>query len=407
MILVVGVALYAAFAGQNGSNAVAPLSVQMAEIGGQAQTERAAGLNGQQLPFEQRSGTLEERNDSVNTLPMLPSITELKAKPAPLQAIQTPVATTTITPETRVQSLNRALQTTPTPTTVPRQLTCERSDNLAYCVYTVREGDTLSSIAVDFQLRSEHMPAWEILVQSNKPDIVSADEFLQPGQKLRVPTRNGIVHTIILDETVGDLADMFDVTSAEIIAANNLSDSNLIETGQVLLIPDPKKLPSPKTEALPEPSAPGEPLAPGQPPAPGQPAAPPPVVTPAPARGFIWPVAATLRITNYFGARHPLGIDLGLSHAAGTPVMAVMPGKVTFAGGNACCSYGYYVIVDHGDGLKTLYAHLRSISVSVGQQVSQGQTLGPSGTTGYSTGVHLHFEVHKNGTRVDPIPYLP
>ena len=87
--------------------------------------------------------------------------------------------------------------------------------------------------------------------------------------------------------------------------------------------------------------------------------------------------------------------------------MAVMPGKVAFAGGNACCSYGYYVIVDHGNGLKTLYAHLRSISVSVGQQVSQGQTLGPSGTTGYSTGVHLHFEVHKNGTRVDPIPYLP
>ena len=217
-----------------------------------------------------------------------------------------------------------------------------------------------------------------------------------------MPTRNGIVHTIILDETVGDLADMFDVTSAEIIAANNLSDSDLIATGQVLLIPDPKKLPSPKTEALPEPARPQCHRQPGQPRSGA-----PPAATPEPARGFIWPVAATIRITNYFSARHPLGIDLGLSHAAGTPVMAVMPGKVTFAGGNACCSYGYYVIVDHGNGLKTLYAHLRSISVSVGQQVSQGQTLGPSGTTGYSTGVHLHFEVHKNGTRVNPIPYLP
>ena len=149
----------------------------MAEIGAPAQTERAAGPRRQQLPFEQRSGTLEERNDS-NTLPMLPSITELQAKPAPLQAIQTPEVTTTTTPETRIQSLNRALQTTPTPTAVPRQLTCERSDSLAYCVYTVREGDTLSSIAADFQLRSEHMPAWELLV---------AEQQARHRQRRRLP----------------------------------------------------------------------------------------------------------------------------------------------------------------------------------------------------------------------------
>jgi murein DD-endopeptidase MepM/ murein hydrolase activator NlpD len=179
------------------------------------------------------------------------------------------------------------------------------------------------------------------------------------------------------------------------MTVNNLTDGNLIAPGQVLLIPNPKRLSRP---VVAPPAEPGAPAVPGQPPAPP---------TPEPYRGFIWPVATTIRITNYFSARHPLGIDLGLSHAAGTPVMAVAPGKVTFAGGDACCSYGYYVIVDHGNGLKTLYAHLRSISVSVGQTVSQGQTLGPSGTTGYSTGVHLHFEVHKNGTRVDPIPYLP
>ena len=258
MTLVVGVALYAAFAGRSGSSAVAPLPVEMARSGAPTQTERAAGLDSRQLPFEQR--------EEVSPLPMLPSITELQAKPAPLQAKEPPEVTTTTTPETRIQSLNRALQTTPTPTAIPRQLTCERSDNAAYCIYTVREGDTLSSIAADFKLRSDHMPAWELLVQSNKPDIVSADDFLQPGQKLRVPSRNGIVHTIILDETVGDLADMFDVSSAEIIAANNISDSNLVATGQVLLIPDPKKLPSPKTEALPDPAAPSETPQPGQPP---------------------------------------------------------------------------------------------------------------------------------------------
>jgi murein DD-endopeptidase MepM/ murein hydrolase activator NlpD len=392
--LVVGVALYAAFAGRSGTIAVAPLTAQMAETGGASQTERVAGLETQISP-EQRSGALAQRQEAKSQLPMLPSITELQAKPAPLQA--TPVAeiTTTTTPTTRIQTLNRALQTTPTPTAVPRQLTCERSESGAYCIYTVREGDTLSTIAEDFQLRSNDVLAWELLAASNKPDIVSVEDFLQPGQKLRIPTRQGVVHTVILDETLGDLAEIFDVSSEEIMTVNSITDGNLIAPGQVLLIPNPKRLSRPVVAPPAEPDAPA---------APGQPPAPP---TPEPYRGFIWPVATTIRITNYFSARHPLGIDMGLSHAAGTPVMAVAPGKVTFAGGDACCSYGYYVIVDHGNGLKTLYAHLRSISVSVGQNVSQGQTLGPSGTTGYSTGVHLHFEVHKNGTRVNPMTYLP
>ena len=100
-------------------------------------------------------------------------------------------------------------------------------------------------------------------------------------------------------------------------------------------------------------------------------------------------------------------IDLGLAHAPGSMIMAVASGTVAFAGGDPCCSYGLYVIVDHGNGLKTLYAHLRRLDVSKGQSVSQGQVLGPAGSTGYSTGVHLHFEVHRNGTRVDPLGYLP
>lgn len=387
MTLVLGVAFYAVLTGSAGSSAVAPLPAEVVRSGVSVQ-EDVAGLEMQQ--------PLVEGSSSSSNLQFLPPITELHGVPA---------AQVTSTAETRVQSLNRALQTTPTPaptataTPVPRQLTCERSDSPAYCIYTVRDGDTLGSIAADFGLKSAYMPSWELLVASNKPDIVSADDFLQPGQKLRVPTRNGIVHTVILDETVGDLAEMFDVTSAEIIAVNNLGDGNLLATGVTLIIPDPKQLPQPKSEA--------DPATPGQPDAPTSPGAPAPTATPEPPKGFIWPIGATIRITSYFGPSHPLGIDFGLSHAPGTPVMAVMPGKVTFAGGDACCSYGYYVIVDHGNGLKTLYAHLRSISVSVGQTVSQGQTLGPSGTTGYSTGVHLHFEVHKNGVRVNPLQYLP
>jgi murein DD-endopeptidase MepM/ murein hydrolase activator NlpD len=270
---------------------------------------------------------------------------------------------------------------------------CEPGDSPAYCIYTVREGDTLSGIAEIFGLNGGVVPGWELLAASNKPDIVDIDDFIQPGQKLRVPLERGVVHTILLAETVGDLATQFDVTSAEIVAANQLANPDLLTTGQVLFIPDPNKLPTPELPGA-------APSGPGSEPEEEEEAAPP-------ARGFIWPITATVRITNYMTARHPLGIDMGLGHAAGSPVVAAGDGVVEFAGGNACCSYGLYVIIDHGNGLKTLYAHLASLEVSKGQRVSQGQRLGPSGRTGYSTGVHLHFEVYKDGKRVNPIDYLP
>jgi murein DD-endopeptidase MepM/ murein hydrolase activator NlpD len=260
---------------------------------------------------------------------------------------------------------------------------CEPGDTSAYCVYTVREGDTLSGIAELFSLNGGAVPGWELLAASNQPDIVDVDDFIQPGQKLRVPLARGAVHTILLDETVSALAQQFDVTTEQIIEANGLTNPDLLATGDVIFIPEPGRLPSPDVTA-------------------GQvgPAAPPP-------QTFIWPITATIRITNYMTDRHPLGIDMGLSHAPGSPVVAVMDGVVEFAGGNACCTYGLYVIVDHGNGLKTLYAHLSAIEVAKGQRVGQGQRLGPSGSTGYSTGVHLHFEVYQDGTRRNPMDYLP
>jgi murein DD-endopeptidase MepM/ murein hydrolase activator NlpD len=105
--------------------------------------------------------------------------------------------------------------------------------------------------------------------------------------------------------------------------------------------------------------------------------------------------------------RHPLGMDFGLSHARGSNITAAADGTVAFAGGDPCCSYGLYVIVEHSNGLKTLYAHLSKINVRKGQTVKRGEALGVAGSTGYSTGTHLHFEVYLNGKRVDPLKYLP
>jgi len=96
------------------------------------------------------------------------------------------------------------------------------------------------------------------------------------------------------------------------------------------------------------------------------------------------------------------GIDLRA--AWGEPVAAAAAGRVIFAGPYG--GYGNAVIIDHGGGMSTLYAHLSSIAVGYGETVTAGQTIGRVGSTGLSTGPHLHFEVRIDGQPVDPMPYL-
>jgi len=124
---------------------------------------------------------------------------------------------------------------------------------------------------------------------------------------------------------------------------------------------------------------------------------------------FIWPVNGV--ITSPFGYRnHPIfgrqilhsGIDIGVD--SGTPVHAADSGVVVEAGWLG--GYGYAVVIYHGNGLSTLYGHNSSLNVSAGQSVSQGQVIAYSGSTGNSTGPHVHFEVRANGDPVDPTGYL-
>lgn len=106
---------------------------------------------------------------------------------------------------------------------------------------------------------------------------------------------------------------------------------------------------------------------------------------------------------NYRSGRYHGGIDFRCP--TGTPVYAAASGKVIVAK-NLNYSYGHYLIIDHGNGLSTLYAHNSQLLVSVGQHVSKGQVIAKSGSTGNSTGPHCHFEVRVNGTRVNPLNYL-
>ena len=120
------------------------------------------------------------------------------------------------------------------------------------------------------------------------------------------------------------------------------------------------------------------------------------------AAGFIWPVSGP--ITSGYGwrwGRMHEGIDIGA--ACGTPIRAAAGGNVIFAGWMD--GYGNLTIIDHGGGMATAYGHQSSIYVG-GGSVSQGQTIGAVGSTGHSTGCHLHFEVRVNGSPVDPLGYL-
>ena len=120
--------------------------------------------------------------------------------------------------------------------------------------------------------------------------------------------------------------------------------------------------------------------------------------------GFAWPLCAP--VTSEYGprwGRMHRGIDQGAS--TGTPIGASKAGTVIFAGWQG--GYGNLVLVDHHDGVVTAYAHMSRIGVSSGQSVSQGQSLGAVGSTGNSTGPHLHFETRVNGSAVNPRQYLP
>ena len=106
---------------------------------------------------------------------------------------------------------------------------------------------------------------------------------------------------------------------------------------------------------------------------------------------------------NYSSGAYHGGIDFPV--ATGTPVKAAADGKVTTAK-ELNYSYGHYLIIDHGGGIQTLYAHNSQLLVKVGQTVTQGQQIARSGSTGNSTGPHVHFEVRKNGVQVNPLNYL-
>jgi len=258
-------------------------------------------------------------------------------------------------------------------------------------LYTVAEGDTASAIAARYGVDLTYL----LWANSDLRD----GELLAVGQTLIVPSGNGILHHVRYGETLSDIADRYGVSIDTVLrwTGNQIVSADQVVEDQMVFVPD-GVMPAPViVEPTPAPAVVGVPI----------PAAVPPLVAPALASvtGLIWPVTGP--ISSYMDASHPLGIDIDMYNSPNAAIAAATSATVTFAGGDPCCSYGLYVVVVSPDGIETLYAHLSSISVSSGQQVTQGDVLGYAGCTGYCTGNHLHFEVIDNGVRVDPLAYLP
>lgn len=124
----------------------------------------------------------------------------------------------------------------------------------------------------------------------------------------------------------------------------------------------------------------------------------------AAASGFVWPMPGYTYITCYYGDDGHRGIDIAGSGIYGEPIVAAAGGTVAYSGWMD--SYGYCVFIDHGDGYSTRYAHASALACSAGDTVSAGQTIAYVGSTGNSTGPHLHFEVLQSGSTTNPFEYF-
>ncbi|MEI0557956.1 M23 family metallopeptidase [Brachyspira intermedia] len=241
---------------------------------------------------------------------------------------------------------------------------------MKYDEYIIEEGDNLTTISRKIGANLD------TLVSVNK--ITNANR-LRPGQKIVVPNRNGLLYTIKKDESIEEIAERYDVSLNRVLAFNKISDPSNIEVGDDIFLPGAKYTLDERIDKF----------------------------------GQMFSIPTTItRISSVFGYRiHPItgvrtkhmGVDI--PGRLNTPVYAARKGKVIFAGYSG--GYGNLVIVRHDKGYTTYYGHLNSITTKAGATVGVGVMIGRMGSTGRSTGSHLHFEVRRNGVALNPADFIP
>lgn len=262
------------------------------------------------------------------------------------------------------------------------QIISGSSDRQDVITYTVQSGDTISGIAEKFGI-SVNTVLWA--------NGLTSRSYIRPGNNLKILPTSGLIHKVVKGDTLSKIASKYQAKTEEIISANRLQDDGAdIVVGEELIVPGGIM---PTTYAVSSNNT-YTPLSQVAVPAPS-------VDTPA-GSGFLWPTSVR-RITQYYSWVHT-GLDIG--GPVGTPLYASKAGtvKVSQCGWNG--GYGCYIILDHGGGVQTLYGHASQLYVSVGETVVQGQTIAAMGSTGRSTGPHIHFEVRINGSRLNPLKYI-
>ena len=252
----------------------------------------------------------------------------------------------------------------------------KRTVRTSVFVYHVQSGDSVLSIAQKFGLEGNSL-LWANEKLADNPD------FLRIGQELYILPIDGAYHSVVNGETVESIAARYKVDPKVITSygGNHLESPYVLQPEQKLIIPSGIKPYVPRRvfayDGLPPEGA---------------------------KKGtghFAWPMSGY--ITQRFWEGHR-AIDIG--SPLGTPIVASDSGFVAIAQWSDV-GYGRMIIIDHGNGYQTLYAHLSAFFVEAGQSVAKGQDIGKCGVTGNSTGPHLHFEIIKQGVRRNPLIYLP
>ncbi|MFH0857636.1 MAG: peptidoglycan DD-metalloendopeptidase family protein [Candidatus Magasanikbacteria bacterium] len=265
---------------------------------------------------------------------------------------------------------------------MPSSGVAERKSNIEYIV---QSGDVIGAIAENFGLNVN-----TILWANN----MTVRSYIRPGQKLIIPPIDGVSHTIARGDTINKIANLYKADATKIIEYNNLKDNGSdIVVGEKIMIPGgTARTVTQYSNVASSQTRSGV----------SSVAAPVPTVGTPAGSGYLWPCTARV-ITQYYGWRHT-GLDIaggGTHYTLATKAGQVILARTGWNGG-----YGNYAIVDHGNGVQTLYAHHWQLYVNVGDWVEQGQRIGSMGSTGQSTGPHLHFEVRVNGAKVNPLKYI-
>lgn len=272
--------------------------------------------------------------------------------------------------------------------------------------YIVKDSDTISEIAHRFGVT-----VGTILLNN----ALTEREYIRPGDSLRIPPVSGILATVKKGDTLQKLANTYSADADEIASFNGITDGQLA-VGTEIMIPGgqpgkivetqvtiiarqtqkpPTRLTTPAqpteqpdyTDVITEPTPTVKP-----------PDAP---VSSAPGAKLLWPTSGHV-ITQYYGWKHT-GVDIDGDYSS--PIYAAADGVVEKAGWNTS-GYGLMILIDHPNGYMTRYGHTSKMFVKVGDQVKKGQVIAMVGTTGRSTGTHLHFEVYTNNVRVNPLGYI-